>query len=80
MLGYPRWVRTVALPVSCYRVSPSRGPCPIRWGQLVVQRRTPRVPEGFSSGCQGIRWALVARRLPTVGSHLETSLPVSNMT
>ena len=28
--GYPRWTRALALLVSCYRVSPSGGPCPIR--------------------------------------------------
>ena len=28
--GYPRWARAVTPPVSCYRVSPSGGPCPIR--------------------------------------------------
>ena len=26
---------------------------PFARGRLVVQRRTPRVPEGFSSGCRG---------------------------
>ena len=26
---------------------------PFTRGRLVVQRRTPRVPEGFSSGCRG---------------------------
>ena len=30
MPGYPWWARAVTLPVSCYRVSPSGGPCPIR--------------------------------------------------
>ena len=30
MPGYPQWARAVTLPVSCYRVSPSGGPCPIR--------------------------------------------------
>ena len=30
MPGYPRWARAVTLPVSCYRVSPSGGPCPIQ--------------------------------------------------
>ena len=28
MSGYPRWTRAVTLPVSCYWVSPSGGPCP----------------------------------------------------
>ena len=28
--GYPRWARALALPVSCYRVSLSGGPCPVR--------------------------------------------------
>ena len=30
MPRYPRWARATAFPVSCYRVSPSGGPCPIR--------------------------------------------------
>ena len=30
MSGYPRWARAVTLPMSCYRVSPSGGPFPIR--------------------------------------------------
>ena len=30
MPGYPRWARAVTSPVSCYWVSPSGGPCPIR--------------------------------------------------
>ena len=29
---YPRWARAMAFPVSCYRVSPSGGPYPVRWG------------------------------------------------
>ena len=31
-------------------------------------------------GAEAVRWALVARCLPTVGSHSETSLPVSDTT
>ena len=31
-------------------------------------------------GAGAVRWALVARCLPTVGSHSETSLPVLDMT
>ena len=50
---YPRWARAMAFPVSCYRVSPSGGPYPVRW-------------------------ASVARCLPTVGSHSEASLPISD--
>ena len=53
MPGYPRWAQAVTLQASCYRVSPSGGPCPFAGVRLAVQRRTPRVPEGFSSGCQG---------------------------
>ena len=53
MPGYPRWVRAVTPPVSCYRVSPSGGRALFDRGQLAVHRRTPKVPEGFSSGCRG---------------------------
>ena len=28
--SYPRWARALALPVSCYQVSLSGGPCPVR--------------------------------------------------
>ena len=31
-------------------------------------------------GAEAVRWASVARCLPTVGSHSETSLPVSDTT
>ena len=31
-------------------------------------------------GAEAIRWALVARCLPMVGSHSKTSLPISDMT
>ena len=50
---YPRWVRAVALPVSCYWVVRVEARTPFAKGRLAVQRRTPRVPEGFSSGCRG---------------------------
>ena len=53
MPGYPRWARAVALLVSCYRVVRVEARTPFARGRLAVQRRTPRVPEGFSSGCRG---------------------------
>ena len=53
MPGYPRWARAWALPVSCYRVVRVEARTPFAKGQLAVRRRTPRVPEGFSSGCRG---------------------------
>ena len=79
MPGYPRWA-SWALLVSCYRVVRVEAQTPFAKGRLVVRRCTPRVPEGFSSGCRGRSQASVARCLPTVGSHSETSLPVSDMT
>ena len=51
--GYPRWARAWALPVSCYRVVRVEARTPFAKGRLAVRRRTPRVPEGFSSGCRG---------------------------
>ena len=53
MPGCPRWARAVALPVSYYRVVRVEAHTPFARGQLAVQRRSPRVPEGFSSGCRG---------------------------
>ena len=53
MPGYPRWARAWTLPVSCYRVVRVEARAPFARGRLAVQRRTPRVPEGFSSGCRG---------------------------
>ena len=50
---YPRWARVVALPVSCYQVVRVEARTPFARGRLAVHGRTPRVPEGFSSGCQG---------------------------
>ena len=55
--GYPRWARAWALPVSCYRVVRVEARTPFAKGRLVVWRRTPRVPEDFSSRCQAVRWA-----------------------
>ena len=53
MPGYPRWALAVTFPVSYYRVVQVEAQAPFARGQLAVQRRTPRVPEGFSSGCRG---------------------------
>ena len=53
MPGYPWWARAVTLPVSYYRVVRVEARAPFAGGRLVVQRRTPRVPDGFSSGCRG---------------------------
>ena len=53
MPGYPRSARAWALPVSCYRVVRVEARTPFAKGRLAVRRRTPRVPEGFSSGCRG---------------------------
>ena len=53
MPRYPRWARAVALPVSYYRVVRVEAQTPFAKGQLAVWRCTPRVPEGFSSGCRG---------------------------
>ena len=53
MSGYPWWARAVTLPVSYYRVVRVEAQTPFAKGRLVVRRRTPRVPEGFSSGCWG---------------------------
>ena len=80
MPGYPRWVRAVTFPVSCYRVVRVEARAPFAKGRLAVRRRTPRVPEGFSSGCRGRSLGPMARCLPTVGSHSKTSLPVSDTT
>ena len=53
MPRYPRWARAVAPPVSCFWVVQVEARTPFTRGRLVVQRRTPKVPEGFSSGCRG---------------------------
>ena len=53
MPRYPRWARAVALLVSCYWVVRVEAHAPFARGWLAVQRHTPRVPEGFSSGCRG---------------------------
>ena len=53
MPSYPRWARAVTSPVSCYRVVQVEARAPFDRGRLVVQRRAPKVPEGFSSGSQG---------------------------
>ena len=50
MLGYPLWVRAVTSPVSYYRVVQVEARAPFDRGRLAVQRRTPKVPQGFSSG------------------------------
>ena len=53
MPSYPRWARAVAFPVSYYRVIRVEARAPFVRGRLAVHGRTPRVPEGFSSGCRG---------------------------
>ena len=53
MPRYPWWARVVALSVSCYQVVRVEARTPFARGWLAVQRRNPRVPEGFSSGCRG---------------------------
>ena len=50
---YPRWARAWTLSVSCYRVVRVEARAPFARGRLAVQRRTPKVPEDFSSGCRG---------------------------
>ena len=81
MPRYPRWARAMAFPVSCYRVSPSGGPYPVRWGSASGPETHSKSTGGFSLvGAEAVRWALVARCLPTVGSHSETSLSVSDTT
>ena len=81
MSGYPRWAQAVTLPVSCYRVSPSGGPCPIRLGSASgPETHSKKYQRASLVGPRAVRLALGARRLPTVGSHSETSLPVSDTT
>ena len=53
MPSYPRWARAVTSPVCCYREVQVEARAPFDRGRLVVQRHTPKVPEGFSSGSQG---------------------------
>ena len=80
MPGYPRWARAWALPVSCYRVVRVEARTPLAKGRLAVRRRTPRVLEGFSSGCRGRSLGLGGLVPPYVGSHTETFMPVLDTT
>ena len=44
---YPRWARALAFPVSCYRVGPSGGPYPIRWGSASGPEMRSKSTGGF---------------------------------
>ena len=81
MPGYPWWARAVTLPVSCYRVSPSGGPCPIRLGSASgLETQSKKYQRASLVGPRAVRSAPGARRLPTVVSHSENSLLVSDTT
>jgi hypothetical protein len=43
---YPRWAPNMVFPVSCYRVIRVDARAPFDKGQLVAQRRAPKVPAG----------------------------------
>ena len=44
---YPRWARATAFSVSCYRVSPSGGPYPVRWGSASGPETRSKSTRGF---------------------------------
>ena len=80
MPRYPRWARAVALPVSYYRVVRVEARTPFAKGRLAVRRRTPRVPEGFSSRCRGRSLGLGGLVPPYGGIPFGDPLPVLDTT
>jgi hypothetical protein len=45
---YPRWASNMVFPVSCYWGTRADARAPFDKGQLVAQRRAPKVPAGDS--------------------------------